>query len=95
MLAATYHWSDMTTGQRIFAVYFVTGLIFSLALRTYLEPRQRGGLPNAVDWEPKGKRTAGLYRILLLLGVHPITIVLAGLLWPIWILAFLVVRFFG
>jgi hypothetical protein len=94
MLTASSHWSDFSSGQRIFFVYLMIGFAVVIATRQYLRPRLHRGPGNSVDWEPRGEGTGDVYWLLLLLGLHPITILIAVALWPLWLVLVLLLHFF-
>ena len=93
MLAASTHWSDLTKGQQIFGVYLLTGIAVMMAIQWYLRPRPRRGFINSTDWQSKGEGSGALYWTLMALGLHPISIVIGAVLWPIWLVAVLLLRF--
>ena len=93
MIIASSHWSDLTEGQQMFVVYLMIGLAVMIAIRWHVRPKIRRGLTNSVDWEPRGEGNGELYWTLFALGLHPIGILIGAVVWPIWIVAILLVRF--
>jgi hypothetical protein len=93
MIATTSYWSDLTPGQQIFGAYVFTGMAVMATIQRYLRPKLRRGLSNSVDWQPKGEGSGGLYWTLIALGLHPIGIIIGAVLWPIWLVAVLLLRF--
>ena len=93
MLAASTGWSDLTLGQCIFWVYLLIGFTVVIATLQYLRPRYRRWQGDSVHWEPRGEGTGDVYWLLLLLGLHPITILIAVALWPLWLVVVLLLHF--
>jgi hypothetical protein len=94
MLAASWSWSDLSIGQCVFWAYLLIGFTVVIATMRYLRPRYRRWEGDSVDWEPRGEGTGDVYWLLLLLGLQPITILIAIALWPIWLAVVLLLHFF-
>jgi hypothetical protein len=93
--AVSTRWSEIAANplQAAIWAYVMIGLIVSVTLRFWIRPRLRQGLGNSLQWETKGDARDGLYWVLTLLTVHPITYLLGVLLWPLSLTIVLIVRF--
>jgi hypothetical protein len=69
------------------------GFTVVIATLQYLRPRYRRWPGNSTEWEPRGQGTGDVYWLLLALGMHPITFLIAVALWPVWLVLVLLFHF--